>query len=156
VVFSEPRKECNEDAATTRIPRQSITLPSFGATRQSDKAIRSDFRRDLPPTTTRTSQDPFCLSSSMSGTALNPTLFADVLDIVRPLDQLQQVDVGDDLDGEGETIPNLEEGDSNAVAEMLKTVNSVSKGVSEGTHDEYRRCVLYRPADNLIADTRDA
>ncbi|KAN0137547.1 hypothetical protein V8E53_004598 [Lactarius tabidus] len=77
----------------------------------------------------------------MSGTALNPTLFADVLDIVRPLDQLQQVDVGDDLDGEGETIPNLEEGDSNAVAEMLKTVNSVSKGVSEGTHDEYRRLI---------------
>jgi hypothetical protein len=93
----------------------------------------------------------------MSGTALNPSLFADVLDIVQPLDdQLQQVDVGDDLDGEGETIPNLEEGDSNVVAEMLKTVNNVSKGVSEGTHDEYRRCVLYWcPADNLIADTRD-
>ena len=90
----------------------------------------------------------------MSQTAPDPTLFSDVLDIVRPLDQFQQVDVVNDLDAESETIPNLEEGDlegdSNVlnVADLLKTVNNVSKGVSEGTHNEYRRYVLYPPADN--------
>jgi hypothetical protein len=79
---------------------------------------------------------------------LDPTLFAGVLGIIQPQapDDLQEVAVTDDLDGEGETVPGLKFGDSSLdarhVEDLLRTVNDVSKGVSERTHDEYRRYVL--------------
>jgi hypothetical protein len=84
--------------------------------------------------------------------ALDPTLFAGVLDIIQPQapDDLQEMAVTDDLDGEGETVAglNFEDGNLDAlhVSDLLKTVNDVSKGVSERTHDEYKRYVLFPPA----------
>ena len=80
--------------------------------------------------------------------ALDPKLFAGVLNIVEPsfnpnrsLDQLDQEAVMDDRDGEKETIPALEEGNTNIMG-LLSTVNEVSKGVSDGTHAEYQRYVV--------------
>ena len=80
--------------------------------------------------------------------ALDPKLFAGVLNIVEPsfnpnrsLDQLDQEAVMDDLDGEKETIPALEEGNTNIMG-LLSTVNEVSKGVSDGTHAEYQQYVV--------------
>jgi len=92
------------------------------------------------------------MSPAQAPTGLDPELFAGVLGIIQPQGQLQEVDVTDDLDGEGETLgstvpgPSLELEDGNLdarVADLLKTVNEVSKGVSERTHDEYQRYVLY-------------
>jgi hypothetical protein len=53
----------------------------------------------------------------------------------------------DDLEGEEETIPALEEGDvtipaleeGDVTKLVLSTVNDVSRGVSDGTHEEYQR-----------------
>jgi hypothetical protein len=93
-------------------------------------------------------------SMSQTASALDPTFFAGVLDIVQPQapDDLQEMAVTDDLDGEGETVPllNLEDGNLDAlhVADLLKTVNDVSKGVSERTHDEYQRYV-HPPAGHV-------
>jgi hypothetical protein len=90
---------------------------------------------------------------SQTAGALDPTLFAGVLDIIQPQapDDLQEMAVTDDLDGEGETlgetVPGLKLGDGSLdarhVEDLLKAVNDVSRGVSERTHDEYRRYVLY-------------
>ena len=68
---------------------------------------------------------------------------------------LQEEAVLDDLQGEQETLPNLEEGDfrpdeeqetlpdieegDQTREELLATLESVAKGVSEGTHREYMK-----------------
>lgn len=81
---------------------------------------------------------------------LNPELFSGVLGIIEPSRPAaaQQLDedavlVSDDLDGEQETIPNLEEAQEAhtgiSVAELLNTLSEVAKGVSDGTHQEYLR-----------------
>jgi hypothetical protein len=70
---------------------------------------------------------------------LDPISFAGVLDAVLPSETaggLDEEDILDDLDGEKETIPNLEGDD---VTELLATLNNASRGVSDRTHDEYRR-----------------
>ncbi|KAN0137248.1 hypothetical protein V8E53_004958 [Lactarius tabidus] len=55
------------------------------------------------------------------------------------LEELNQQAVQDDLDGEKETVA-VDEGNTNLM-ELLSTVNEVSKGVSDGTHAEYRRLI---------------
>jgi hypothetical protein len=81
--------------------------------------------------------------ASLNLESLDPISYAGVLDAIRPLDQFHEEAVRDDLDGEGETIPTLEEGDDpGMIADLLNVVNEVSKGVSERTHNEYKRCVL--------------
>lgn len=94
---------------------------------------------------------------------LDPTSFAGVFEIIapnRPADQLDADAVADDIEGECETLPvsaeaappdaatgkgegvttpNLEGDDVPRVAELLTTVKDVSRGVSDRTHDEYRR-----------------
>jgi hypothetical protein len=75
----------------------------------------------------------------MSQTGLDPTLFAGVLDIIEPSDELSEETVRDDLEGEGETIPPYEDNDLVQLDKLLETLNDVSKGVSERTHEEYRR-----------------
>ncbi|KAN0135138.1 hypothetical protein V8E53_007029 [Lactarius tabidus] len=77
---------------------------------------------------------------------LDPELFAGVLSNMGPpsdpnpsLEELNQQAVQDDLDGEKETVA-VDEGNTNLM-ELLSTVNEVSKGVSDGTHAEYRRLI---------------
>ena len=77
----------------------------------------------------------------MSG--LNPKSFAGVLKIIVPpklANRLDEEDVQDDLEGEHETIPSVqvEVGNIAHVDELLTTLNEVSRGVSERTHDEYQ------------------
>lgn len=83
----------------------------------------------------------------MSG--LDPTAFSCVLDVVAPsfpadpsLHQLDSQAVMDDLEAEQETVPNVSEDNAYNLQELLSTVNEVSRGVSDGTHAEYWRCVL--------------
>jgi hypothetical protein len=67
--------------------------------------------------------------------------FAGVLDVTAPsktAGELEKQDVLDNLDGEKETMPGLESSDQ---AELFSTLNEVSKGVSDRTHNEYRRSV---------------
>ena len=78
----------------------------------------------------------------MSQTGLDPAVFAGVLDIIEPSEPMGQLDeetVRDDLEGEGETIPPFGEDDLPQLDKLLETLNDVSKGVSERTHEEYRR-----------------
>ena len=87
--------------------------------------------------------------------ALDLDLFAGLLDAIKPQSQLQEEDVTDDLNGEGETLGSLVPGrileDSNSDdnswaidgADLIKAVDGVSKGVSERTHNEYQRYILY-------------
>jgi hypothetical protein len=77
---------------------------------------------------------------------LDPVSFAGVLDIIKPsrsTDQLDEEAVLDDIEGEQETIPNLEEGNVPVphahVTELLAMLNDVSRGVSDKTHEEYQR-----------------
>lgn len=76
---------------------------------------------------------------------LDPVSFAGVLDIIKPsksIDQLDEEAVLDDVEGERETMPNPEKGDSPAphvLTELLATLNDVSRGVSDKTHEEYQR-----------------
>jgi hypothetical protein len=80
----------------------------------------------------------------MSG--LDPISFAGVLDIIEPfgpvdpsVEKLDQEVMQDDLEGEQETIPNSEDQNTTHVMELLTTLNEVSRGVSDGTHQEYQR-----------------
>ncbi|KAH9166582.1 hypothetical protein EDB89DRAFT_1910614 [Lactarius sanguifluus] len=82
----------------------------------------------------------------MSG--FDPVSYAGVLDIIvpsKPVGQLDEADVSDDLVGEQEAISDPdkpEESDLDAPAhflELLTTLNDVSRGVSDGTHIEYSR-----------------
>jgi len=73
----------------------------------------------------------------------------------RPSGQLQEDDIADDMAGEQETIPDLaaedfvppdeNEGDiisgHGQAAAWTKTVAGASKGVSDKTDSDYRRCV---------------
>lgn len=73
---------------------------------------------------------------------LDPIIFAGVLKNITPSQNAGQPDeeaVLDDLEGEKETMPTLEESDITDVGELLDTLKEVSKGVSDRTHDEYRR-----------------
>jgi hypothetical protein len=86
-------------------------------------------------------------TSTVDMSELDPELFAGVLSNMGPpsdpnpsLEELNQQAVQDDLDGEKETVA-VDEGNTNLM-ELLSTVNEVSKGVSDGTHAEYRRYVV--------------
>ena len=75
---------------------------------------------------------------------LDPASFAGVFKVLNPADPMNKVteeDVVDDIEGEQETLPDLEEEDRLHVDEMLASLNAsgVSRGVSDGTHDEYQR-----------------
>ena len=86
---------------------------------------------------------------------LDPELFAGVLAAIKPQSVLQEEDVKDDLNREGETLGSsvpgliLEDGNSDNNyaamdgADLIRAVDAVSKGVSDRTHDEYRQYVLY-------------
>ncbi|KAH9012933.1 hypothetical protein EDB85DRAFT_2221837 [Lactarius pseudohatsudake] len=84
----------------------------------------------------------------MSG--FDPISYAGVLDIIvpsKPVGQLDEADVSDDLAGEQEATSDPdkpEEADLDAPAhflELLTTLNDVSRGVSDGTHIEYSRLI---------------
>ena len=94
-------------------------------------------------------------SQTPAQAVLDPDLFAGVLSSIEPQSQLREEEVTDDLNGEGETLGstvpgqsfedgNLDE-NSRALREtyLIQAVNDVSKGVSERTHNEYQRHVLY-------------
>lgn len=97
------------------------------------------------------------VSQTETQTGLDPNLFAGVLNAIRPQGHMQELAVTDDLDGEGETLggtvpeqslgPSPEDhglgGAPVADSGLRKAVDEASKGVSERTHDEYRRYVLH-------------
>ncbi|KAH9032741.1 hypothetical protein EDB84DRAFT_1438558 [Lactarius hengduanensis] len=96
----------------------------------------------------------------MSG--LDPISFAGVLGNIEPSNPADVNTVMDDLEGECETIPDLEEADgaldgarNASVTDLLTTVNDASRGVSDRTHDEYRRliaqCTEFLVQTNLVA-----
>ncbi len=73
---------------------------------------------------------------------LDRALFSGVFNIITPSKSAGELDketMLDDLEGEGETILNLEEDAVIHVTELLASLNNVSRGVSDRTHDEYRR-----------------
>jgi len=65
-------------------------------------------------------------------------------DLANPAETLGQLDVQDDLEGEQHTIPGPDgdDDDTMQLLELLNTIGEVSKGVSEATDADYRRCVL--------------
>jgi hypothetical protein len=76
----------------------------------------------------------------MSG--LDPGSYFGVLNIIEtsePTDLLDKDAVLDDIEGEKETIPNSGTGNTHQIAELVATLNEVSRGVSDKTHDEYQR-----------------
>jgi hypothetical protein len=85
------------------------------------------------------------MESQMSYLQLDPISFAGVLDLTassKATGNLDEDDMLDDLAGEEETMPTTQ--DSGAcsdgdITELLSTVKDVSRGVSDGTHDEYCR-----------------
>lgn len=84
--------------------------------------------------------------------SLDPISYAGVLNVTdpsHPTSEIFEEVVMDDLDGEQESFSNLtgqveegnnHEGNSN-MSELLSVVESASKGVAEGTHEEYMRSV---------------
>ena len=96
------------------------------------------------------------MSQTTGDIPLDPTAFSGVLSITKnpdTPDDLEEMAVTDDLDAEGETVPdyshqNLVDGNLAADHEedLLKTVHDVSRGVSDNTHDEYLRYVPYLSA----------
>lgn len=103
----------------------------------------------------RHAQGPrYCLALGLadsypSMSDLNPISFAGVLDIITPpktadqLDGIDQEAVTDDLEGEKESLPGpgptLRDDGALHVSELLTTLNDVSRGVSDRTHNEYQR-----------------
>jgi hypothetical protein len=65
-------------------------------------------------------------------------------DLVNPAEMLRQLDVQDDLEEEQQTIPGSDgdDDDTMQLLELLNTIGEVSKGVSEATDADYRRCAL--------------
>jgi hypothetical protein len=83
-------------------------------------------------------------SQMTEASGLDPASFAGVFQVLDPTDPMNKLaleDVADDVEGEQETMPDLEEEDKMHVNELLASLNmsGVSRGVSDGTHLEYQR-----------------
>jgi len=75
---------------------------------------------------------------------LDPASFAGIFQVLNPADPMNKLaldDVADNIEGEQETMPDLEEDDKMHVNELLTYLNTsgVSRGVSDATHVEYQR-----------------
>ncbi|KAF9526291.1 hypothetical protein CPB83DRAFT_896291 [Crepidotus variabilis] len=94
-------------------------------------------------------QIPFLLMAAVHTARLQDSAFAGLFSAVVDKESIiQPEDVEDEINGEGETIPNLEKGDfevsdedvsQERLSQWRKTITGASKAVTDGTDSEYRR-----------------